>query len=211
MCAVAPLAAPAMGLCMRSGEPRIRRQQRGATYLLLLFVLAAAGAGMAAMGEQWALVAQREREAELLFRGQQFSQALADWRDLSLPRPAVETGQKGQTGQTGQTVQLRSPPTLQALLVDDRVSPPRHHLRRLYADPFTGQPDWDLVLDAEGGIEGVASRSRRPALRRVGLGAGARLRSGADEDRPAVGDWVFVAAAQAAAVAPAAARSPRRP
>lgn len=164
---------------MRSGKQPNNSDQRGATYLLLLFVLAAAAAGLAALGEQWALAAQREREAELLFRGQQFSQALADWRDLSPPGPP------------GQLVQARAPLTLQALLVDERVSPPRHLLRRLYADPFTGQPDWDLLLDAEGRIKGVASRSRRPALRRVGVG----LREGADDRRPAVGDWVFMAAA----------------
>lgn len=167
---------------MRSGEPERRTPQRGATYLLLLFVLAVAAAGMAALGEQWALAAQREREAELVFRGQQISQALADWRDLSPP---------------GQLVQSRAPLTLQALLVDERVSPPRHHLRRLYADPFTGQPDWALLLDAEGRINGVASRSRRPAQRRVGV----VLREGADDTRPTVGDWVFMAATQAAPIA----------
>lgn len=152
-----------------------RSPQRGATYLLLLFVLAAAGAGMAALGEQWALAAQRERETELLFRGHQFSQALADWRDQS---PA------------GLPAEQRAPLALQALLVDERSVPPRHHLRQLYADPFTGQPDWVLLLDAQGRITGVASRSRRPALRRVGV----VLRSDADESRPAVGDWLFMIA-----------------
>ena len=183
---------------MRSGELKRGYAQRGATYLLLLFVLAVAGAGMAALGEQWALAAQRERETELLFRGQQISQALADWRDLNPPGQRVEPG---------------TPMTLQALLVDERVSPPRHHLRRLYADPFTGQPDWALLLDAEGRINGVSSRSRRPAQRRVGV----VLREGADDTRPTVGDWLFMAATRAApTAAPASAaagasRAPRAP
>ena len=179
---------------MPSGKPDVRRVQRGMTYLLLLFVLAAAGAGMAALGEQWALAAQREREAELLFRGRQFSQALADWRDLS---PAG---------------QPRAPLSLRALLVDERLRPPRHHLRQIYVDPFSGQADWDLVLDAEGRIQGLASRSRRPALRRVRV----VLREGADSSQPAVGDWVFMtsaaaSAAPAASAVSAAARPVRRP
>lgn len=180
---------------MQSGEFPGRRGQRGLTYLLLLFVLAAAGAGLAALGGQWALAAQREREAELIFRGGQISQALADWRDGS---PA------------GQPVEQRAPLTLQDLLVDERSASlrqgQRHHLRRLYADPFTGQPDWVLLLDAQGRITGVASRSRRPALRRVGV----MLRSDADESRPTVGDWLFLAAARTAAptAAPAAAPAP---
>ena len=171
---------------MRSGEYPGLARQRGLTYVLLLFVLAAAGAGLAALGEQWALAAQREREAELIFRGGQISQALADWRDSS---PA------------GQPAAPRAPLALQDLLVDERSVPPhqgpRHHLRQLYPDPFTGQPDWVLLLDAQGRITGVASRSRRPALRRVGV----VLRSDADESRPAVGDWLFLAAAPAAAPA----------
>lgn len=172
---------------MRNGEVPRGGGQRGFTYLLLLFVLAAGGTGLAALGEQWALAAQREREAELVFRGGQISQALADWRDSSPP---------------GLPAEQRAPLALQDLLVDERSAPPRHHLRRLYADPFTGEADWVLQRDAQGRIHGVASRSRRPALRRVGV----LLRGDADESRPAVGDWLFLAASSAAA--PAASPAP---
>ena len=188
MCAAALPGAPAMGPCMRSGDIPGSGGQRGFTYVLLLFVLATAGAGLAALGEQWALAAHREREAELIFRGGQISQALADWRDSS---PAAQPA---------------APLALQELLVDERSASlhqgPRHHLRRLYADPFTGQADWVLLLDAQGRITGVASRSRRPALRRVGV----VLRTDADVGRPAVGDWLFLAAAPTAAPASASTR-----
>ena len=149
------------------------RCQRGFTYLLLLFVMAVAGAGFAALGEQWAIAGQREREAELVFRGTQFSQALASWRDAT---------------RAGQPI---APLSLQELLVDLRSSPPRHHLRRLFTDPFTGQADWELLLDAQGRVAAVSSRSRQPALRRVGVG----LRDSADDQAPTVGDWLFTAAA----------------
>ncbi len=178
---------------MPSGERMQRaRAQRGFTYLLLLAALALLGAGMAALGQQWAIAGQREREAELLFRGAQFGLALASWRD------ATPAGQP------------RAPLRLDELLVDERRSPPRHHLRRVYSDPFTGQPDWILERDAEGRITGVRSRSPQPALRRVRV----TLRSGADERQPTVGDWLFEAAAPLpppAASAPTPTRKPPRP
>ncbi len=158
---------------VRSGAAQC---QRGFTYLLLLFMMAVVGAGFATVGEQWAIAGQREREAELLFRGAQFSQALASWRD------AARAGQP------------MAPLSLQDLLVDVRDSPPRHHLRRLFTDPFTGQADWDLLLDAQGRVTAVASRSRQPALRRVAVS----LRDGADDQSPAVGDWLFTAASPVA-------------
>ena len=147
------------------------RSQRGMTYLLLLFILALGGAGMAALGERWEVAAQREREAELHFRGGQFSQALASWRDT----PAAG--------------RQPAPRTLEDLLADERVSPPVHHLRQLYTDPFTKQTDWELLRNPQGQIVAVASRSRRPALRRQGLA----LRAGANPAEPAVGDWLFAA------------------
>lgn len=163
---------------MQSGETRRRAAaQHGATYLLLLFMLAVTAAGMAALGTQWAVAAQREREAELLFRGAQFSRALAGWRD------ATPTGQP------------TAPLMLEDLLLDERSTPPRHHLRRLFTDPFTGQADWELQRGADGRIVAVASRARMPALWRVQK----PLRPGADEARPTVGDWFFEAEPRPAA------------
>jgi type II secretory pathway pseudopilin PulG len=149
-----------------------RTRQRGATYLLLLFLLAIMAAGMAAMGTQWAVAAQRERETELLFRGAEFSRALAGWRDAT---PAGEPS---------------APMQMQDLLVDQRSTPPRHHLRRLYPDPYTGVADWELLRGGDGRIVAVASRVRLPALRRVHR----PLRAGADPEQPSVGDWIFEAA-----------------
>lgn len=151
-------------------------------------MLAVMAAGMAAMGTQWAVAAQRERETELLFRGAEFSRALAAWRDAT---PA------------GQAI---APMLLQDLLVDERSTPPRHHLRRLYTDPFTARADWELLRSADGRIVAVASRSRLPALRRVQR----PLRAEADPDRPSVGDWVFAAAPRPAEPASSAPTSPSK-
>ena len=160
--------------------------QRGATYLLLLFMLAVMAAGMAAMGTQWAVAAQRERETELRFRGAEFSRALAGWRD------ATPAGQPA------------APLLLQDLLVDERSSPPRHHLRRLYTDPFTAQADWELMRGADGRIVAVASRARQPALRRTHQ----PLRADADPAQPRVGDWIFDAAPRPSVPAKSQAKPP---
>ena len=40
------------------------------------------------------------------------------------------------------------------------------HLRRLYADPITGNADWGLISAPDGGIAGVFSHSDKPASRR---------------------------------------------
>lgn len=128
------------------GAPR-----RGFTYLWLLLVLAVGAAGLAALGERASMAVQREREAELMFRGQQIASAIAAYRAATVgPVPQLP-------------VELKQ-------LLDDRRSPrPLHHLRQLYADPFTGQPDWVLVTTEEGRIAGVRSRSDAPALRVIDL------------------------------------------
>ena len=188
MYAAARAVEAATGVCMPIGEPCRRRRppgpQRGAsrgfTYLLLLFSLAVGGATLAALGSSWLHAAQRSREAELIFRGEQIRAALQHYHDNSPPG------------------QARLPESLAALLTDLRDGHPRHHLRRLWPDPFTGQADWLLLREANGpGIVGVRSRAQHSALRRH---AAPRLAQpaavGADRlpaaDRPPrVGDWLF--------------------
>lgn len=132
-----PMAAP----------PRRRPPPRGFTYLVLLFGLAIGGAALATLGTQWQLAAQRERETELLFRGLQLRDALQRFHDQT------PDGQP------------RLPQTLDDLLTDTRRPQPRHHLRQLYADPFTGQADWVLLRAPDGGITGLHSQSTRALLR----------------------------------------------
>ena len=128
-----------------------RRRQRGFTFLWLIFVLAVVAAGLAAIAQPVSLAAQREREAELMFRGNEIARALGRY----------------QAATPGDDKQL--PLALDDLLTDRRGPRTLHHLRRIYADPFTGQPDWVLVLNSDGRISGVHSRSDVPALRSVDL------------------------------------------
>ena len=149
--------------------------QRGFTYLWLLFILAAGAAGLAAIGQRASTAVQRDREAELMFRGHEIARALAAYW-LATPGAA------------------RSLPTsLQELLEDRRGTLPLRHLRRVYADPFTGQPDWRLVTTDDDKISGVRSRANVVALRSLDL---PNPWSGS---RALVSDRVFMATLTAAA------------
>jgi type II secretory pathway pseudopilin PulG len=144
--------------------------QRGFTYLGLLLAVALLGAGLAATGSLWSVHAQREREAELLFAGDQIRAAIRRYYE------DVPLGQ-----------QHRFPQRLDDLLLDRRWPTVRRHLRRIYLDPVTGG-DWVLVPAPSGGILGVHSRSAAVPLKRQGFG---RLDT-AFEDAVTLSDWRFV-------------------
>jgi type II secretory pathway pseudopilin PulG len=148
-------------------------RQRGAVLLWVLAVLAGTGVALAAVGTQWSLSAQRDRENELLRVGAAYAQAITSYRRLS-PGSAA-----------------RSPRSLEALLLDDRYIQPQRHLRRLYPDPIDPRRPWGLVTDAEGRILGVYSQSPITPLRRVAVWAG-ELRLPAAQT---YSDWKFVAKA----------------
>lgn len=133
---------------MRIGErPGRRAPARGFSYLGLLFFLALTAAALAALGQRWSTAAQRERERELLFRGQAIVRAIESYAAATPGRPAY-------------------PQRLEDLLEDRRGPQPRHHLRQRYADPFTGEADWLLIPAAPPatGFQGLRSRSDRPLL-----------------------------------------------
>jgi type II secretory pathway pseudopilin PulG len=151
----------------------MRNGERGLTYLGLLVLLAVLGAGLAQLGTVWSTQAQRAREAELRFRGEQIREAIARYRGARQP--------------------AQWPPSLEALLDDRREGvpgAPRHHLRRLWTDPFTGQADWELLPPAgaaPGGppsVAGVRSRSDRIRITDAATAA--------DNNVPRVSDWRFV-------------------
>lgn len=124
---------------------------------------------------------QRERERELLWVGEQYRQAIASFHAAS---PGLMP---------------TYPRSLQELLQDPRYAQPRRHLRRLYADPFTGQSDWVLIAPpGQPGIAGVASAATVAPLKRHGF---APAQSGFDAALT-VAEWRFVHDAQAAAAAP---------
>lgn len=125
-------------------------RQRGAIYLLTLFLVAALGVGLARFGTVWSTALQREREAELLFVGGEYARAIASYRGAFPGQP------------------VPGPERLEDLLLDPRFPFVRRHLRRIYPDPTSGEVDW-IVERQAGRIVGLRSRSNRPVLRSVSL------------------------------------------
>ncbi|TXT23796.1 MAG: hypothetical protein FD134_1926 [Gallionellaceae bacterium] len=95
-------------------------RQRGFTYLGLMFLVAVIGIGLAQAGVVWQTEVQREREAELLFIGEQYALAIGSYYE-NTPGGARQY-----------------PNTLEDLLRDPRFPETRRHLRRIYSDPVTG-------------------------------------------------------------------------
>ena len=139
--------------------------QHGFTYLWLLFILAVGGVALAAIGQRTSTTAQRDREAELMFRGAEIARAIAAYRAATPGTAKV------------------LPASLQDLLDDRRSGVPVHHLRRVYSDPFTGREDWILVRTDDGLITGVHSSASEAALRTLDLPTPPAGRRATESDR----------------------------
>jgi type II secretory pathway pseudopilin PulG len=146
-----------------------RAHRSGMMLLALLLMLLLGSLAAMAAAEVWATTRQREREAELLFVGDQYRQAIRRYY-YAAPRGRPKT----------------YPTRLEDLLEDNRFPQPAHHLRRLYPDPMTGRPEWRLVRYGNQLI-GVSSLSTDRPLKQAGFSA-------ADiefEGRSGYRDWVF--------------------
>lgn len=121
-------------------------RQEGFTYLGMLLIVALMGFGLAAFGELYSHAAQRERERELLFVGNQFRDAIGSYYNKS---PGAKV----------------YPKKLDDLVEDKRFPMPQHHLRRLYRDPMTGTSEWALVEAPSGGFMGVHSLSEETPIK----------------------------------------------
>ena len=166
---------------MRIGRQRPCAPGRGFTYLWLLFAIALAGAAAASLGERANVAAQRDKEAELVFRGEAIARAIAAYS-------AAASGSS-----------KSYPQSLSDLVEDRRGAAIRRHLRRVYEDPFTGRADWELISGEDGeGIVGVHSRSQLPAFDVFGSSG----RAGTARRR--IAERVFMSAAPASQVDPPA-------
>ncbi len=123
------------------------KRTAGFTYVGLLLAVVLLGLALSAVGAVWHTMAQREREKELLFIGREFKAAIAAYYRAG-----------------GQF-----PQDLNDLVEDKRGPQPQHFLRRLYADPMTGQADWTAIRADSLGITGLASSSTGVPIKKVGF------------------------------------------
>ncbi len=144
--------------------------QKGFTLLGLLFLIAGLGVAMAALGTLWHTAAQREKEKDLLFAGDQYRRAITGFWQAS---------PKGQE---------RLPKNFDELLEDPRFPHTVRHLRRLYPDPMTGSVEWGIVKGADGGIAGVYSVSDAVPFKQAGFSPPYE----AFKDMPNYRAWIFM-------------------
>lgn len=145
------------------------RPHSGFTYLGILIAVALMGIALSAAGTVWAAASQRDREADLLFVGKAYRDAI---RSYYIHSPGV----------------AMYPRELDELIEDKRWPSARRHLRRIYADPMTDRADWDLIRNDAGYLIGVRSRSLKVPIKRANFDfAEAGFR-----DAECYCDWKFI-------------------
>ena len=171
-----------------------KRSSDGFTYIGLLLAIAILGFFAAGVSEVWHTALKREREAELLFAGDQIRRALTRY---AISAPGGE----------------RYPRRLEDLLRDPRYPLPRRYLRQVYRDPMTADGEWALVKTGDF-ITGVHSLSEDEPLKSANFGFADR----GFEDKKKYSEWIFMVVEPArntrarapTTVTPRAAEAPQR-
>jgi hypothetical protein len=151
-----------------------------------MFVIAILLGGLAIVGEVWETAARRDKEAELLFIGNQYRRAIGLFYEST---PGVVK---------------RYPRELADLIEDPRQPGMQRHIRKLYPDPITGK-EWVIIRGADGGVQGVQSASEAAPLKIAGF----RVRDASFEGAAKYADWKFIHAPTQAA--PPATPTPKPP
>ena len=141
--------------------------ERGITYLFLMFAIVLIGLSITAAARQWKAMVQRELEADLLSKGIEIQNALALY-SATMKAGRVMSGE----------VYPQSLAELTRL--------PKPFLRKAYADPMS-HGDWIYVRSPTGGIMGVRSKSRGTPFKKHDFPQAVRHLEG----RPFYSEWVF--------------------
>ena len=131
-----------------SGMLPILKNRKGITFMLAMATVVILGILLGVTGQSWRIIMKREKEKELLFRGNQIKEAIESYR--------------GQ-GKANTVLPLYD---LKVLLTKDPNNK-RRSLRRLYTDPMTVKGEWRLISGTtnKGEIIGVASTSQEAPLK----------------------------------------------
>jgi type II secretory pathway pseudopilin PulG len=125
----------------------VRSRTGGFTYVMVLAAVVIVGIVVEAAHVTTWRVMRVDREAELLFRGQAYSNAVKSFHQANGMFPR----------------------TLEDLVKDPRSSSGKRHIRALYRDPMAKdeKADWRLIRAIDGGIAGVASASGDEPLKQA--------------------------------------------
>lgn len=146
-----------------------RRKGKGFALMGVLVMIVLIGFSLAEAGNAWSNIRKREREQELLRIGDKISEAIGNYYNQS------------------PDMVKQFPPTLEALLKDDRFPIPQRYLRQLYIDPTTGRPGWGILEAPSGGIMGVYSLSPEKPFKTHGFPE--KYKS--FESKKVYMDWIF--------------------
>lgn len=149
------------------------QRQAGFAYLLVLMLIVVMGLGLGAAGTLWRTESQRVKEQQLLYIGEQYRKAISSY--YAAPSP-----------------EKQYPKSLDDLLLDPRQTVTTRHLRKLYADPVTGDKAWGLVVDPDSQqIRGVYSLAPGKPLKQQGFASHQQD----FEDAETYATWRFVVTA----------------
>ena len=141
--------------------------KQGFTYLATMVVIAVIGIALSVTGYQWKTMSKREKEKELLFRGNEIRNAIAQYVNTDPLK--------------------RYPHSLEDLIKDPRSPKTVRYLRKMYKDPITND-DWVLVTDPVKGLLGVHSKSEEKPLKTSNF----RTQDHCFEEKTHYRDWVFI-------------------
>lgn len=147
---------------------RAPRNLHGSTYLVLMFLIVIIAISVTVVAKQWKTVVQREKEADLLWRGIEIQTAIQFFSNSKKLGSAVP-GEK------------------YPLTLEELTKPPKPFLRRVYKDPITGG-DWQYIRQpSTGGIIGVKSASTLAPIKQHQFPAAVAHFEGFEK----YNDWVF--------------------
>jgi len=158
------------------------KKQSGFTYVGVLFLVFLLGLNLSLASTLYSFNQQREKEQQLIFIGNQFRRAIAEYY-LKSPGTVKKYPQK-----------------LEDLLSDNRFVNTQRHLRKIYLDPISLERSWGIIPAPEGGIMGIYSLSNQQVLKAsnfnlVDLNLNGQLR---------YSDWKFLFAPAINPILPAA-------
>lgn len=145
------------------------RGQGGFTFLVVMFLVAATALVAVRALENTVQAERRDKEAELLWRGMAYREAI---KQYYLNSPGFAKG---------------FPAKLEDLLYDARLVKPTRPLRKLYLDPMT-EGRWAEVRNEDGAVIGVHSLSQVKPIKRAGFPTELAAFNGAQR----YSDWLFV-------------------
>ena len=118
--------------------PTGKQRQHGSVFMGLLVTVAMVAVMLMQVGTLWSSVLQRERELELLARGNEIRRAI------------------GLYYAAGNTF----PKSLEDLVLDRRQPTVKRYLRKAYNDPLTRTADWGVIAGPGETIMGVFSKAK---------------------------------------------------